>query len=170
MGPYPVMDKIPAEIAAIERPVDRLFTYYVLRALAGTVAFPVLMPLLYFRYHTMRYQFSEEGIRMSWGILFRNEVVLNYARIQDIHLRSNAIERILGLARIEIQTAAGSSNAEMTLEGITDSEGMRDFLYSRMRGVHHPPKPDVSPLAATLDQIAAELREIRVALQDARRG
>jgi putative membrane protein len=43
-------------------------------------------------------------------------VVLNYARIQDIHLRSNAMERWLGLARIEIQTASGSSNAGMTLQ------------------------------------------------------
>ena len=63
-----------------------------------------------------------EGLRMSWGILFRNEVLLNYARIQDIHLRSNAIERALGLARIEIQTASGSSSSVMTLEGLADPE------------------------------------------------
>ena len=34
------------------------------------VAFPVTSPVLNFRYHTIRYQFGEEGIRMNWGILF----------------------------------------------------------------------------------------------------
>jgi putative membrane protein len=83
--------------------------------MATLLGFPATFAVLYFRFHTMRYEFSEQGIRMSWGIIFRNEVVLNYARIQDIHLRSNAMERWLGLARIEIQTASGSSNAGMTL-------------------------------------------------------
>jgi putative membrane protein len=72
---------------------------------------------------------------MRWGILFRREISLTYARIQDIHLRSNIVERWLGLARIEVQTASGSSGAEMTLEGLLGFEAIRDFLYSRMRGV-----------------------------------
>ena len=36
-------------------------TYYVLRAAAALVAFPVMLPMLYFRYHTMRYKFDAEG-------------------------------------------------------------------------------------------------------------
>ena len=56
-------------------------------------AFPFLILPLYFRYHTMRYKFTEDGISMSWGILFRHEIIVNYARIQDIHLRSNLVER-----------------------------------------------------------------------------
>lgn len=87
-----------------------------MRALATLPALPITLAVLYFRYDTIRYEFSPEGIRMSWGVLFRHEIVLNYARIQDIHLRSNAIERWLGLARIEIQTGSGSSSAEMVLE------------------------------------------------------
>ncbi len=166
------MEPIPRHIAAITKPVDSLMTYYVLKALATTVAFPVMIVLLYFRYHTMKYVFSDEGVRMSWGILFRHEVILNYARIQDIHLRSNAIERWLGLARIEIQTASGGSS-EMTLEGLTDHEAMRDFLYSRMRGAsdkrHESPAATESErLATVLGEVAGELRAIRVALEGRR--
>lgn len=140
--------------------------YYVLRAAATTVGFPVTVVYFYFRYHTMRYEFSEEGIRMSWGILFRHEVVLNYARIQDIHLRSNAVERWLGLARIEIQTAS-SSRSEMTLEGLTDHEAMRDFLYSRMRGATDKKHggAEGAGLAAALAEIAQELRGLRQDLE-----
>lgn len=146
-------------------------TYYTLKALAATVGFPALFPVLYFRYHTMRYRFDAEGIRMSWGILFRREILLNYSRIQDIHLRSSLIERLLGLARIEIQTAAGSSSGAMTLEGLQDHETMRDFLYSRMRGArdHHGPEEHVpDEVTGTLREIAAELRAIRLLIEEGR--
>jgi putative membrane protein len=46
---------------------------------------------------------------MRWGILFRREISLTYARIQDIQLSSNLVERWLGLAKIQLQTASGSS-------------------------------------------------------------
>ena len=165
------MEPIPRHIAAITKPVEQLMTYYTLKALATTVGFPVTFVLLFFRFHTMKYVFSDEGIRMSWGILFRHEIMLNYARIQDIHLRSNAVERWFGLARIEIQTASGGSS-EMTLEGLTDHEAMRDFLYSRMRGVHPAlgANTESARLAAVLDEIAAELKAIRVAVEGNRRA
>jgi putative membrane protein len=133
----------------------------------------------------MKYKFTTEGISMSWGILFRREVIVNYARIQDIHLRSNLVERWLGLARILVQTASGSSSAEMTIEGIKEYEALRDFLYARMRGVHDhahpaasagvpagsPGAPDLASageVAAALREAAGELRAVREAL--ARRG
>ena len=163
-----MMEPIPAHIAAITRPVDKLMHYYVLRSLAETFAFPVTVIVRYFRFHTMKYVFTDEGIRMSWGILFRHEIMLNYARIQDIHLRSNAFERWFGLARIEIQTASGG-NSEMTLEGLTDTEGMRDFLYSRMRGASDKPQATAATesarLALVLEEIASELKALRAAAE-----
>jgi len=131
------MEPVPEHISTIERPCPELFRYYVLKAIATLLAAPVTMLLLYFRYHTMRYRFDAEGIHMRWGVLMRHEIMLNYSRIQDIQLRSNVVERWLGLVRIEVQTASGSSGAEMTLEGIKDYAAMRDFLYSRMRDTRH---------------------------------
>ena len=134
------------------------------------VAFPLTMLLLYFRYHTMRYRFDAEGIQMRWGILLRREVMLNYSRIQDIQLESNFVERWLGLARVEIQTASGSSGSEMVLEGLLNFVAVRDFLYSRMRGArHHEPaaadQPAAASLTSVLHEVAAELRAIRRAIE-----
>ena len=156
---------IPPQIVNIDRPRKELLTWYFCKALASLVAFPVTMLLFYFRYHTMRYKFDSEGIHMSWGILMRHEIMLNYSRIQDIQLHSNVVERWLGLTRIEVQTAAGASDSEMTLEGLPDPEGMRDFLYSRMRGGHsRTPATSTAatePLESVLLEVAAELRSIR---------
>jgi putative membrane protein len=164
---------IPVELP--ERPHPRLMTYYLLSALAIPPLFPILILPLYFRYHTMRYRFDAEGISMRWGILFRREVVLNYARIQDIQLRSNVVERWLGLARIELQTAAGSSGAEMTLEGSLNYEAIRDFLYQRMRGVRESGvrnplssasvQGEANELVYVLREVATELRSLREALE-----
>lgn len=154
-----------AAIRAIERPERVLLTYYLLTALVTGPLFPIFATVLYFRYHTMRYRFTDEGISMRWGILFRREIIIQYARIQDIHLRSNVVERWLGLGRVLVQTASGSASAEMTLEGLTVYESVRDFLYTRMRGVKDEAPvaaraPAASGAAADHDELAATLREI----------
>lgn len=171
------------EILAIERPHESLMTYYVVSSLVAGPFFPFVLVPLYFRYHTMRYRFSDEGVSMQWGILFRREINLTFARIQDIHLTSNFVERWLGLARIQIQTASGSSKAEMTIEGVREFGPLRDFLYSRMRGARGlvapasaegsgrspvseaPASGDLGEVAAALREAVGELREIRAALE-----
>jgi putative membrane protein len=165
----PLLIRLPATL----RPDASLLTYYFLSSLVlGPAFFLVLIPM-YFRYRTLQYDVEEEGITMRWGILFRREVSLTYARIQDIHLTSNFVERWLGLARIQVQTASGSASAEMTVEGIPQFEAMRDFLYTRMRGARDraaPPATDephahgADPLASVLREIASEVRAIRAAL------
>lgn len=128
------------EIFALSAPDPALWNLYIVRALLTGPGLIVLLPYLYFRYHTLRYTFDEEGIHMRVGILFRREVNLTYARIQDIHLRSGVLQRWLGLADIQIQTASGSSDAELVIEGFKNFEAIRDFLYTRMRGYHAVPK------------------------------
>lgn len=167
-------DPVPLDIASIELPSPQLLKYYVLKAISTTVAFPLTMVLLYFRYHTMRYRFDAEGIHMRWGILLRREIMLNYSRIQDIQLRSNVIERWLGLTRIEIQTASGSAGSEMVLEGFLNFVAVRDFLYSRMRGARRPGEAHdghAAPesLAGVLGEVATELRAIREAIEQRNR-
>jgi uncharacterized membrane protein YdbT with pleckstrin-like domain len=163
-------------------PAKSLFTYYALSSLLAGPFFFVPLIVLYFRYHTLRYEVDEEGITMRWGILFRREVSLTYARIQDIHLTSNLVERWLGLAKVQVQTASGSSSAEMTIEGMPQFEAIRDFLYSRMRGardrVATPAGGAAGELAAApveqltevLREIAAEVRSLRTALPAPREG
>jgi putative membrane protein len=156
------------------RPDRKLLTYYALGSLfAGPFFFVPLIPL-FFRYETLRYRFDTEGVSMRWGILFRREISLTYARIQDIHLSSNILERWLGLGKVQIQTASGSSSAEMVIEGLPNFEEVRDFLYSKMRGAHGDDRPAPSArsessgdetLAALLRETAAEIREVRRSLE-----
>lgn len=157
-----------SQIFAIERPHKNLLKLYVIRCFLVPPFSLLAFPLLYFRYHTMRYRFDEEGISMRWGILFRREVNLNYARIQDIHLTSGILQRWLRLADIHIQTASGSAAAEMKIEGLQEFEDLRDFLYSKMRGSHSKTAEPRTPVAAEDAGTAAVLREIHGEIRAAR--
>ena len=159
-----------ARIQAIARPSKALLTAYALYSLAGLFMAPVILVPLYFKYHTLRYRIDEEGISASWGILFKREIHLTYKRIQDIHVNRNIVERWLGIGRVELQTASGSSSAELTLEGMTDFEGVRDYLYGRMRGHDHAAaaEPASGAQDSGQDQVLALLREIRNELEATR--
>ena len=161
-----------AAIFALERPQPALWHLYLIRIVCSLPAICITLPLLYFRYHTLRYRFDSEGIHMKVGILFRREVNVTYARIQDIHLSSGIIQRWLGLADVQIQTASGTAGAELTIEGFKEYEAIRDFLYARMRDARErthapPPLPQASDDEAVtlLLAIRDELRQTRELLQ-----
>jgi uncharacterized membrane protein YdbT with pleckstrin-like domain len=155
----------------IKRPDERLLKYYLLISVFTLVAFPIVFLPLFFKYETLRYTFDDEGVAMSWGLLFRKEIYLTYRRIQDIHVTRNLFQRWFGLADVAVQTAGGSG-VEMTIEGIREYDRLRDFLYSKMRGAHgdpdHEPPQHASRVgtpAQTGDDVTELLREIRDSLR-----
>ena len=165
------MPSISPDVLAIERPHANLLKMYAWQSALGLVLFPIVFLPLYFKYQTLRYKFDEEGISASWGVLFKREIYLTYRRIQDIHVTRNVFERWFGIGRLEIQTASGSSSAELVLEGMEHYEAVRDFLYGQMRGSLGPVSSsgddDVADRDVTsiLNQIQAELEGARKALE-----
>ncbi len=160
----------PFDPSRLTRPVPALRTYYAIVSALTVVGFPFVYPPLYFKYHTLKYSFDAKGVSMSWGILFRREIYLTYRRIQDIHVSRNIIQRWLGLASVAVQTASGSSGAEMTIEGLPDPEALRDYLSARMRGAHGDDEETRDPegSSAAADEALTLLREIRDGMRAAR--
>lgn len=147
----------------ITRPDPALMRYYLIVSLLTGPGFLFAILPMFFKYETLRYRFDDEGIAMSWGILFRREIYLTYRRIQDIHLTRNLLQRWLGLATVSVQTASGSSGPGMSIDGILQADDLRDFLYTKMRGARE--HAAVEPAgAAPADEALVLLREIRDAL------
>jgi uncharacterized protein len=171
--------------AGVTRPDPALLKYYLIVAALTVAGFPFVMLPLFFKYKTLKYRFDGKGVSMSWGILFHREIYLTYRRIQDIHVTRNLVHRWLGLAAVAVQTASGSSGAEMTIEGIRNPEALRDFLYAQMRGARdegeegaagesHGESPAASAPAdealELLRGIRDDLRELRLAGGESARG
>jgi uncharacterized membrane protein YdbT with pleckstrin-like domain len=152
----------------ITRPDRALLGYYLFITVASNVFSPIVFFPLFFKYETLQYRFDDEGVSMSWGILFRREIYLTYRRIQDIHLTRNLLQRWMGLATVSVQTASGSASPEMAIEGILEADALRDFLYTKMRGArgdHESGTPAEAKVSAPTDEALVLLHEIRDAVK-----
>ncbi len=150
---------------AITRPDRALMTYYVICSCFAFIGFPFVFLPLWIKYVTLEYKIDDDGVSMSWGFLFRKQILLTYRRIQDIHVKRNIIHRWLGLADVAIQTASGTSGAEMTIVGIRRPELLRDYLYSQMRGAKDDSAHPETPQHSAQDEALQLLTEIRDALR-----
>lgn len=160
-----------ARIHEIRRPDDSLWTLYLIYACLSTVAFPIVILPLYFKYKTLRYRFDEEGVAVSYGLIWRKETYLTYARIQDIHVTRNIFERWLGLGTVEVQTASGKASATESIVGVSEYNEIRNFLYAHMRGHQRLPNAgadESAPLNVVLAGIRDELRAVRTMLEERR--
>ena len=63
-------DRANVDPLAITRPHSSLLTYYVILSAATLFAFPFVFLPLFIRYKTLRYRFDNEGVAMSWGLLW----------------------------------------------------------------------------------------------------
>lgn len=146
---------------AIVRPEKELLWLYLFTALAMLCAAPIVLVPLLFRYQTLWYRFEPTGVSMGYGVFFRREMQLTYARMQDIHLSQNILERWLGIGTVTVQTAGAGGAGNLTIVGVKDFNAIRDYLYAKMRGVR-----DAHDVAPT-DSSDAVLVDIRDALRDA---
>ena len=142
------------DVSAITRPHERLLTYYLIVSLLTLIAFPFTFIPLWIKYLTLRYRFDDEGVWRRQGLFFRKEVNVAYRRIQDIHLTAGVLQRWLGLATVSIQTAAGSATPELTIEGVLEAEALRDFLYTKLRGVRDGARAFVAPADANAASVS----------------
>lgn len=105
--------RLDRQVRALQRPDASLLPYYVVIACLALPALPFVLLPLYFRYHTLHFRFDAEGVSMGYGILFRRELHLTYARMQDIHLSQNLLERWLGIGTVTVQTAGAGEGGDM---------------------------------------------------------
>jgi putative membrane protein len=147
------------------KPAPILLKYYFLVSLMSGPFFPLVFIPLYFKYKTLKYDLDASGISMSWGILFRKEVNLTFRRIQDIHLSRNIVQRWMKIATLDVQTASGSALPEMSIEGILDYEDLRDYLYSKMRGIESKVDESMNTDDSSDDEVLTLLTEIKGLLE-----
>lgn len=82
----------------------------------GLAAVPVIVgvSLLLRRYH--RYATRETSVQVMRGVLRRREWVVPYAAVQVVSVRQGLIQRMLGIASVEIDTAGASGQARPHVE------------------------------------------------------
>jgi len=102
----------------------------VVTLVAMNVVFTLFWPAL--EYNAFRYVVREHDLLVQHGVLFRRWSSVPHNRIQHVDTRQGPLERIFGLSRLMIFTAAGSL-ADASIPGLRTevAEHLRDELSRR---------------------------------------
>lgn len=83
------------------------------------------------RVRSFGYAERADDLLVTSGIMFRRLVVVPYGRMQLVDITAGPIDRWLGIATVQLHTAAASTDA--TIPGLppTEAAGLRDRLAAR---------------------------------------
>lgn len=132
------------------------------------------------------YILSDRSLRIREGILTVREKTMTFANIQQISIRQNPLQRLLGIADVQVRTAGGGSSGgqsgkgevgeamhEAYFRGVDNAEEIREAIRERVRlhrdaGLGDPdePEPDFGPrgeseAVAAAYELLEEVRGLR---------
>ncbi|RNL85104.1 hypothetical protein EFW17_09895 [Halostreptopolyspora alba] len=109
-----------------------------------------------FTYLTFRYQVGTQHLEIRQGLISRSRRTIPLERVRGVDITSTLLHRLLGLAVVKVEAAAGGDrDEEGTLDAVTATEAerlRRALLYRRalLRGeVTAPERPEGEPRHAT---------------------
>lgn len=155
--------------------------------LLAIVAFVAALPFTYLMVH-LAYQLrwylvTDRSLRIREGLLNVSEKTMSFANIQNISVRQGPIQRLLGIADVEVRTAGGGGGSSQGhdgggsnmhlgyFRGVDNAEEIRDAILTRVRqlrdsGLGDPDHVDeLPPAAAPADVVEAArglLEEVRL--------
>lgn len=135
-------------------------------------------------YEMRWYMLSDRAIRIREGIATVREKTIALANIQNIAVRQGPLQRFLGIADVEVNTAGGGGKSDMEshkgkssepmhvayFRGVDNADEIRDLLREGVRlqrdaGLGDPdePEPDTDVHAA-MAELLSEARRLRAAV------
>ncbi|QKW10857.1 PH domain-containing protein [Streptomyces sp. NA04227] len=84
--------------------------------------------MLYRNWLSWRYAERADDLLISRGVLFREETVVPYGRMQLVEVTSGPVERRFGLAGVQLHTAAAATDARIPGLEPAEAERLRDRL------------------------------------------
>jgi membrane protein YdbS with pleckstrin-like domain len=164
----------------------------------AVVAFLLLLPvswaMLRLDFEMRWYVLGARSLRIREGILSVREQTMTYANIQNLEVRQGPLQRLLGIADVEVRTAGGGGQAHPQgggvvasmhvgrFRGVDDPHAIRDSIRERVlqhrdSGLGDPDEAPAAALAAgsapgdalvAAREVLAAARTLRAALEPGR--
>ena len=96
-------------------------------ALLGTgvlIAYAVMLAWEYLVWKNYSYSIEEDKIKITKGVIRKNQREIPLKRIQNVDISRNIVHRVVGLSKVDLETAGGS-DTEASLKYVTPDEGER---------------------------------------------
>ena len=90
-------------------------------------------------YELRWYVVTDRCLRVRSGIVKVDEITTTFANIQEVRLSSGPLQKLLGLADVEVHSAGGGSGKHSSgshvarFEGVDNAPEIRDFILARLR-------------------------------------
>ncbi len=112
----------------------------VLLSIVGYIIFVIVASEIYAQmsYNRWFYEFSDKGLRLERGIIWKRYSNVPYERIQNVDIHRGIIARMFGFSSLMIQTAGYS--AQPRAEGyipaveMNQAEKIREFVMKKITG------------------------------------
>lgn len=107
-------------------------------------ALPVTFLMVHLDYQLRWYIVTDRSLRIREGLVHISEKTMSFSNIQNISVKQGPVQRLLGIADVEVRTAGGGSSApgqegkttNMHLgyfRGVDNAEEIRDAILDRVR-------------------------------------
>lgn len=131
-------------IGSVSRLPPVVRTIWLAAGILVAVGFAITLPFTYFaqrlNYEMRWYIVTDRSLRIRSGIVWVKELTMTFANIQEIRVAANPLQRLLGLADLEVHSAGGSSGPHGSsgshvgkFEGLDNANAIRDVLIERVR-------------------------------------
>lgn len=133
-------------------------------------------------YENRWYVITDRSLRIREGIVVVHDMTLTYANVQNVTVEQGPLQRMFGIADVQVQTAGGGGGGADprahsmhvgVLRGLSDAAAVQRAVVERMKqgdaGLgdpddrNAPPTAATGDLAATLDALVATARSAREA-------
>lgn len=115
---------------------------------AGLIALVVILGMFgteFYSWWRFTYRLGDEELRIASGLVSRNVRSIPYERIQDVNVEQGPLARILGMAKVRLETGSSGSGDEGVLDAVDLAEAQRLRDVIRLR----------KAMGASADQVAA---------------
>jgi membrane protein YdbS with pleckstrin-like domain len=182
-----VLILLAAVLFALARPIKAgpPWSRYIAEALMALLVTAYLVSACFtflqqrLNYELRWYVVTDRCLRVRSGILNVHEITTTFANIQEVRLSAGPLQKLLGLADVEVHSAGGGSGKGSSdshvarFEGVDNASEIRDFILIRLRQYRDSglgEKEHSRPLAfsagsqAAAQAVLTEARALRAAL------
>jgi membrane protein YdbS with pleckstrin-like domain len=173
---------IPVALTAHDPIAEKIMTWVHIITVLVAIWLIIWVPKYY---ESITYAIDDKWLYAEGGVFWKRRSRLPISRVQMVDVNQGPWQRVYGLASLRVFTAAtGQSTAELSFQNIENAEKLRDYVLELVQkhravdnglgdsvedtrripshaGIQDQGKFDGARVAALLDSLLSEVREIR---------
>ncbi len=130
----------------------------------------LLLSLVYqvFNWYFYSYRYEDGYLHLKTGVITKKERSIKQERVQTVNIQRGLIQRLLGLASLQVQTAGAGGKTEFSLTAIAldEAERIKDSLESKDEfpgNVEVQAENNEAALSANLQEFTISIPELFIA-------